>query len=134
MPDPDVNVPDVVAQVATVFQKYEAALMSNDVETLNTLFWDDESTVRFGVREELYGWDAIADYRRHRAPAPARELRHTRITTYGQDMATVVTEYLEQGARQVGRQSQTWVRFDAGWRIVHAHVSLPALPGTTDQI
>jgi len=131
---PEIDLPDVVAEVSAEFRTYETALMANDVETLNALFWDNPATVRFGVKEELYGWAAVADYRRSRPPAAPRQLLRTRITTFGRDTAVAVTEYLEEGARQVGRQTQTWVRMDVGWRIVNAHVSLPPLPGTTDQI
>lgn len=134
MSGPEVDLPDVVVEVTAAFGAYEKALMRNDVETLNTLFWNDPATVRYGVVEELYGWEAVAAYRRSRSPAPPRRLLRTRITTFGRDAAVAVTEYLEEGAPQVGRQSQTWVRMDAGWRIVSAHVSLPPVPGTTDQV
>lgn len=134
MSELEVDLPDVVAEVTAAFGDYERALMSNDVETINALFWNDPATVRFGVREELYGWAAVAAYRRGRPPAASRELLRTRITTFGRDTAVVVTEYFEEGARQIGRQTQTWVRLDVGWRIVNAHVSLPPLPGSTDQI
>lgn len=130
----EVDQPVVVAEVTDAFQAYERALMSNDVEALNAFFRDDPATVRFGVREELYGWEAVAEYRRGRPPARPRQLSRTQIMTFGRDFAVAVTEYLEDGARQPGRQSQTWVRTDSGWRIVHAHVSLQPLPGSTEQI
>ncbi len=130
----EVSQPDVVAEVTLAFREYEQALMANDVEALNAFFRNDPETVRFGVREELYGWEAVAEYRRGRPPAAQRQLTNTRITTFGQDFAVAVTEYLEDGAQQAGRQSQTWVRTEAGWRIVHAHVSLQPLPGSTEQI
>jgi len=130
----EVSRTDVVAEVTAAFQAYELALMTNDVEALNGFFRNDPATVRFGVREELYGWEAVAEYRRGRPPAAQRQLSRTRITTFGQDFAVAVTEYLEDGAQQAGRQSQTWVRMDTGWRIVQAHVSLQPLPGSTEQI
>lgn len=108
--------------------------MANDVETLNRLFWHDPSTVRFGVLENLHGWEEIAEYRRTRPPAAARHLLRTIITTFGVDTGVAVTEYAETGAAQVGRQTQLWIRLDGSWRIVSAHVSLPPLPGTTEQI
>lgn len=132
--DADINRADVVAEVAEVFQAYEQALMSNDVAALNVFFRNDPATVRFGVREELYGWQAVAAYRRVRPPAARRQLIRTQITTFGQDAAVAATEYLEDGARQAGRQSQVWIRTNDGWRIAHAHVSLQPLAGTTDQI
>lgn len=130
----EVDRPDVVGEVTAAFEEYERALMDNDVDTLNRLFWNSGSTVRFGVLEELYGWEQIAEYRRNRLPATARELRRTRITTFGTDTGVAVTEYAEVGAPQVGRQTQVWVRLDGAWRIVSAHVSLPPMPGTTEQI
>lgn len=130
----EVDRPEVVIEVTAAFDAYERALMSNDVETLNDFFRDARATVRFGVREELYGWQSVAEYRRGRPPAPSRQLSRTQITTFGRDFAVAITEYLEDGAPQHGRQSQTWVRTEGGWRIVHAHVSLQPLPGSTEQI
>lgn len=134
MTESEVNRPEVVAEVVEVFEGYERALMANDVDALNEYFWESPHTVRFGVLEELHGWAAVAEYRRGRPPAASRELLRTHITTFGRDTAVALTEYLEDGAPQVGRQTQTWVRMDEGWRIVNAHVSLPPLPGTTTQI
>lgn len=130
----DVNRADTLAQVTVAFREYEQALMANDVDTLNRLFWEDGSTVRFGVLENLYGWQEIADYRRTRPPASQRRLLRTQITTFGDDAGVAMTEYEELGAPQVGRQTQVWVRLDGSWRIVGAHVSLPPMPGTTEQI
>lgn len=130
----DVNHPDTVAEVTTAFRHYEKALMANDVDTLNRLFWNDGSTVRFGVLENLYGWEEIAEYRRTRQPASPRRLMGTSITTFGSDTGVAVTEYEEENAAQVGRQTQVWIRLEGSWRIVSAHVSLPPMPGTTDQI
>jgi Protein of unknown function (DUF3225) len=51
------------------------------------------------------------------------------ITTYGQDVAAVNTEFQRVGATTTGRQSQVWLRTDLGWRVAAAHVSLtPAQP------
>jgi hypothetical protein len=51
-------------------------------------------------------------------------LRNTVITTFGRDTATAMTEFRREGGTELGRQSQTWVRFPEGWRVVAAHVSL----------
>lgn len=131
---PAVNIPYVLDEARRAFQAYEAALMANDVDTLNELFWRSASTVRFGVLENLYGWEEIAHYRRERPPAVQRTLHRTCITTFGEDTAVAVTEYEECDAAQVGRQTQVWVRLDGDWRIVSAHVSLPPVTGTTGQI
>lgn len=120
-----INLPDIHAEVRAVFERYETALVNNDVNLLDELFWPSEFTVRYGVTENLRGIEAIRAFRAARSPLNlARELRHTVITTYGQDFATAMTEFQREGSTRSGRQSQTWVRFADGWRVVAAHVSL----------
>ncbi len=108
-----------------VFERYEKALNENDQVVLNELFWHSPYTVRYGVAEQLYGYDEIKGFRAARAPIDLRrELLKLVITTYGRDFATASCEYrrLETGRR--GRQMQTWMRTPEGWRVVAAHVSL----------
>jgi len=122
-----VNDPMVVAEVTAEFERYETALLSNDIATLDALFWNSPLTLRYGVGERLYGYDAIAAFRTARAGgSPQRVLANTIITTFGRDFATANTEFHRAGETRVGRQSQTWVRTANGWRIVSAHVSLEA--------
>jgi hypothetical protein len=121
----DINLPDVVAEVTAQFERYETALVSNDVDTLNALFWSNGLTLRFGMNENLYGHAAIAGFRAARSPAGlARTLSNTVITTYGRDFATANTEFHREAVARGGRQSQSWARMPEGWRIVAAHVSL----------
>ena len=121
----DINIPAVHAEVTAVFARYEDALVHNKVEVLDELFWPSEHTVRYGVAENLHGIAAIRDFRNARpAVGLARTLMNTVITTYGQDCATAMTEFQRDGSAKTGRQSQTWVRFPEGWRVVAAHVSL----------
>ncbi len=122
----EVNLPDVVAEVTEAFARYEKALTSNDVTTLDALFRKDENTIRYGIGENLYGYEAIAAFRAARNPAGLmRELSKTVITAYGRDTAVASTLFSRTSAPgRVGRQMQTWVRFTDGWRIVAAHVSL----------
>ena len=123
----DINLPDVLAEVQTQFDRYEHALVHNDVAVLDELFWDSPLTLRYGVTENLYGYAAIRDFRAGRSPQGlARVLLRTVITTYGRDMATANVEFQRAGAARPGRQSQTWMRTPAGWRVVAAHVSLLA--------
>lgn len=120
-----VNLPDVLAEVTAAFQRYEQALVTNDVTVLDELFWRSPHTLRYGAAENLYGWEQIAAFRSARSPAGlARMLQNTVITTYGRDMATANTEFRRDSTTKSGRQSQTWVRMPDGWRIVAAHVSL----------
>lgn len=125
----DINLPDVLAEVTAVFQRYETALVENDVVVLDELFWTSPHTLRYGVAENLYGYEAIAAFRAARpAQGLAREVLRTVITTYGRDFATANIEFRREGSQRTGRQSQTWMRTPAGWRVVAAHVSLLDAP------
>jgi hypothetical protein len=122
----DINLPEIVAEVEAAFARYEAALVSNDIETLQHLFWQSPHTIRYGIGEVLHGWDEIGAFRSARSPVGlARTLSRTVITTYGRDFATASTLFHRDSAvGKLGRQMQTWVRFPDGWHIVAAHVSL----------
>jgi len=121
----EINLPDVVAEVTAQFNRYEKALVTNDTETLNALFWNSPLTLRYGMNENLYGHAAIAGFRAARSPVGlARTTSNTLITTYGRDFATCNTEFHRESVARGGRQSQTWARMPEGWRIVAAHVSL----------
>jgi hypothetical protein len=135
----DINLPEVHAEVSAVFALYEEALVNNDVELLDELFWPSPLTVRYGVGENLVGIKAIREFRTARSPAGlARTLHNTVITTFDRDFATAMTEFVrasfeEDGRlKRIGRQSQTWARTarpgHGGWRVVAAHVSLLTLP------
>jgi hypothetical protein len=122
----EINLPEVKAEVEAAFAKYETALMANDVATLQSLFWNSPHTIRYGIGEILYGWDEIGAFRSARSPAGlARVISRTVITTLGRDFATASTLFHRATVPgKVGRQQQTWARFDDGWHIVAAHVSL----------
>ncbi|AMG45789.1 oxalurate catabolism protein HpxZ [Achromobacter ruhlandii] len=121
----DINLPAVVAEVTMAFARYEAALVNNQVDVLDELFWDSPHTLRYGAGEHLYGYDAIRAFRAGRSPQGlARRVLRTAITTYGHDFATTNIEFQRDGSDRIGRQSQTWMRTPQGWRVVSAHVSL----------
>ena len=125
MPEPVINDPEVLAEVTAAFRAYETALMSNDVETLDGLFWASPHTIRYGVGETLYGQEEILAFRKARpGGSPQRVLTRTVITTFGRDYATANIEFAREGSSKVGRQSHAWIRLPEGWRIVSAHVSL----------
>jgi 1-carboxybiuret hydrolase subunit AtzH-like protein len=126
----DIDLPEIVAEVRQAFERYERALVSNDVDMLDALFRDDPRTIRYGGGENLYGFDEIKAFRAARSPAGlARTLSQTVITTYGRDAATASTLFHRASAPgKVGRQMQTWVRFPEGWRVVAAHVSMIDAP------
>ena len=122
----EVDLPDIVAEVTAQFQRYEQALVSNDVATLGELFRNDPRTLRYGIGENLYGHEEISAFRAARSPAGLiRRTARTVITTYGRDSAVASTLfYRDSTPGKVGRQMQTWIRFPEGWRIVAAHVSI----------
>jgi AtzH-like len=122
----DVDRPDVVAEVTAAFERYEAALVENDVAALDAMFRDDPRTIRYGGGENLYGFEAIKSFRAARSPVGlARTRSKTVITAYGRDVAVASTLFHRAASpREVGRQMQTWVRFDEGWRVVAAHISV----------
>jgi hypothetical protein len=127
----EVDNPDVVREVKEAFERYERALLSNDVATLDAFFRDDPRTLRYGGGENLYGFSEIRAFRAGRSPAGlARTLERTVITTYGRDFAVASTLYNRPSfPGKIGRQMQTWVRFPDGWHIVAAHVSMIDEPG-----
>jgi Protein of unknown function (DUF3225) len=122
----EIDLPEVVAEVTAEFERYEKALVSNDVETLDSIFRNDPRTVRYGGGENLYGYGEIAAFRAARSPTGlARTLSKTVVSTYGRDHAVASTLYHRPSfPGKIGRQMQTWVRFPEGWRVVAAHVSM----------
>ena len=122
----DINLPDVVAEVTAAFNRYEKALVGNDVAVLDDIFHDDSRTVRYGTLEILYGYDEIAAFRAARSSAGLmRTLSKTVITTYGRDFAVASTLFHRATMPgKVGRQMQSWVKFPDGWHVVAAHVSV----------
>lgn len=124
----EINIAHILAEVQDVFEDYETALTNNDLGLLDRYFWHSPLVVRFGMSENLYGIAAIRTFREARdKQVPGRRLSNTIITTFGVDFATTTTEFVRDDRVQ-GRQSQTWVRFPDGWRIVSAHVSVTDCP------
>jgi hypothetical protein len=129
-----INDPIAVAEVTKAFYAYENALMSDDIPAMDGLFYESDQTVRYGVGEVLYGIEEIREFRKGRGGSPQRKLGRVAITTYG-DTAVINAEFFRVpssseavGQPRRGRQSQTWVKFPDGWKVVSAHVSLE---GTT---
>lgn len=120
----EINIPEVVAEVTEAFMKYEKAIGINDLDTIDSLFWDSPTTLRYGPNGTLLGHAAISAFRRARdITGIERTLKNTVITTFGRDFAVANTETDRPETPATGRQSQTWARMPEGWRIVSAHVS-----------
>jgi len=125
MSDPAINRPEVEAEVRAAVLRYEAALTGNELAVLDELFWSSAHTVRYGATERLYGKEEIDAFRKSRpSKGLARSVTRLEIATFGDNFAVANLEFRREGEPRVGRQSQTWIRFNEGWRIVSAHVSL----------
>ena len=124
MSAPAINDPVLLAEVTAAFHAYEAALMVDDIAAMDALFHDAPTTNRFGVGDVQFGSDAIREFRKGRGGSPQRQLGRVAITVYGETCATADAEFFRDGTARRGRQSQTWVRFADGWKVVSAHVSL----------
>jgi hypothetical protein len=123
----EINLPEVVAELRELYPRYEQALVSNDVDTLVSMFWASPEVMRFGVTENLYGHDELEAFRKSRPAANlARRMTRLEIVSFGRDFGSITLEFERDTAKGVvrGRQSQVWVRLEHGWRIVSAHVSL----------
>jgi hypothetical protein len=121
-----VNDPAVLAELQALHDGYEAALMSNHVEKLSAYFWNTPEALRFGVSESLYGADEIDAFRRDRSAVDlARTVENLKIVAFGNGFGTITLEFKRNSAGMIrhGRQTQVWVRFPDGWKIVSAHVS-----------
>lgn len=120
-----INDPQVLAELEAVFAEYEKALVGNDIATLDRLFWNSPHTLRYGAGENLYGFDEIQAFRNARpAHNLDRTVIRTALTTFGRDHGVANMEFKRAGSERIGRQTQTWVRFEDGWKVVAAHVSL----------
>ena len=115
----------VLREVRAAFEQYEQALIRHDIETLNSFFLDSQHSIRYGLAEQNYGVQAIADYRRNSLPVhPQRRLLRIEVSSYGDDVACVSAEFTDPATAGLGRQTQTWVRTGDGWKIAVAHVSM----------
>jgi hypothetical protein len=122
-----INDPEVIAELEALYPLYEQALVTNDVEKLVAMFWAGPQVMRFGAAENLYGPEELEAFRKARpATNLARTVKRLDIVSFGRDFASITLEFerMSNTATVRGRQSQAWVRFPQGWRIVQAHVSL----------
>ena len=126
MEDFSPNIPEIVEEIRTLFERYERALIDKDVDILDNTFWNSPHTIRYAIGEHGYGFDEIHRHRVNRKPGPGIKEKRIRleILTLGRNFATTHLEFTVRGRERIGRQSQTWIRFpDLGWKVVCAHVS-----------
>ena len=121
---PRVNRPCVLAELNEAFERYEDALIHNKVDVLDELFWNSPHTLRYGAKEILTGYAEIQTFRKGRPSAGMnRTIVDRHVMSIGDDCGVTNISFRREGEPRVGRQSQTWVRFAEGWRVVSAHVS-----------
>lgn len=119
-----INNPVLLAEITAAFAEYERALMADDIPAMDALFHAAPTTNRYGVGEVLYGIEEIRAFRKGRGGSPQRRLGRVAITVYGDAFATADAEFFREGSDRRGRQTQSWVKFADGWKVVSAHVSL----------
>lgn len=97
-----INSPEIVAQVAQRHDAYERALVANDNATVRSFFWDSPDVIRFGIREEIYGTEALTDYLRTSTQVfLGRRMVRRSLLALGQDIASVMSENDQEVAGQV---------------------------------
>jgi hypothetical protein len=96
-----INEPAVLAELMQCHERYEKALLANDADVLDGLFWNSPHSHGAG---EIH---------------LARDIQKIEITAFG-DSAGIVSLEL----KHLGRETRFWIRFDEGWQIASAHVSL----------
>jgi len=120
-----INDPATLAEVSAAFGAYEVALMTNDIEAMDALFWHSPLVVRYGAGDAQYGIDEIREFRKTRlGGSPQRKVIRRSVMTFGLHFAATNIEFIRNDSPIIGRQSQSWTRFPEGWRVVAAHVSL----------
>lgn len=99
-----------MAEVRAAFDRYEAALTTDDIATLDALFWNSAQVICYGVAENLYGAGEIVALRSARPSVGLmRRLSRTVITTFGRGFATASTLFhRDTTPGKVGRQMQSW--------------------------
>ena len=124
----DINDSMIISEVRSCFEHYNAAIENGDTDALNGFFWHSPSTIRFGPKESLFGYDEISNFRSKtwKLAASGRKVERLVISTFGKDAATT-NAVIRATDGTASRQSQTWVRFSEGWRIVAANVSAAPL-------
>ncbi|GAN66132.1 AtzH-like domain-containing protein [Acetobacter orientalis] len=116
---------ELLQTLSALSDAYEQALGTNDLEKLDSFFYDGPEVVRYGVGENLYGAEQIAAFRRARqGGSPPRTVLRRSITPLSSHVAMISLEFQRQGSQSIGRQTQTWINTNTGWKIIVAHVSM----------
>jgi len=113
------------AVVARLSDEYEAALVRNDLAAMNDVFWRSADVLRFGIADMQSGYDEVVAWRAVAVPVPAsRTIIERTVLEIAAGVVAVDLTFRNGAEPFIGRQSQTWVEHESGWRIVRAHVSV----------
>ncbi|GAA1920579.1 hypothetical protein GCM10009775_11420 [Microbacterium aoyamense] len=113
---------EIPADLRAAFERYEAAIVANDVDVLDASFAPGSETLRGDGAGLLIGFDAISAFRGLRGGVPAREIERIEYRPLGEDAALVVSVSRYAGGG-TGLQTQVWQRIDGTWLITAAHVT-----------
>lgn len=108
------------------FWKYDDALLTNDIDTLNELFMPGPDAVRGDGMVFLVGREQISSFRSSRASPPSRDVEQLHICLLGTDEAVVLAR--TRDGVSTGLQTQVWQKRGGRWLIFVAHMSLPSSP------
>jgi amidase len=104
------------------FDRYERALLDDDVAVLDASFEPGPDTIRADAAGLLVGHDAISAFRSARGGVPARRIGRTEVRPLGDGIALVVAvSHVASGGQ--GLQTQLWRERGGTWRIAAAHVT-----------
>ena len=105
MTDLTPNIPEVVAEVSAMFERYEQALIDKNVEALDATFWNSPHTIRLANAEHGYGYDRIHAFRVARPPGPGTKEKRIRleILTLGRDLWIEAEPTFQLPPRQIAR-------------------------------
>jgi amidase len=109
-------------ELAEAFERYERAIVANDLDVLDELFAPGPATMRGDAAGLLVGHDAISAFRGVRGGVPARTIERVEYRPLADDVALVVSVSRYRGGG-TGLQTQVWERRDGAWRITAAHVT-----------
>jgi len=125
-------------ELADSFWRYERAVVQNDLHEMDELFVPGDAPLRADSQGLLVGHSTISAFRSTRGGVAERTLTMLEPRPLP-DGAWVVSAQSDYAVGGFGIQTQVWVRTDAGWRILAAHVTprvapSPGLRATTPSI
>ncbi|MFK4834960.1 AtzH-like domain-containing protein [Microbacterium sp. ZW T2_14] len=112
----------VPGDLLAAFERYETAIVADDVAVLDETFAPGPDTLRGDSAGLLVGHHAISAFRGTRGGVAPRSIERIEHRALGTDAALLVSVSRYAGGGR-GLQTQVWQRIDGAWRITAAHVS-----------